>query len=308
MADTLDDLARRGMVFRTKRGETLEYRLPDARFVFLRGYFWPGTEDEKTKAVARSVNRYYRDGFGDNWKHVHTKGLRAIPINQTIGDPRKILPYEDVIRFLDNQEIIAVANCACRHRKSLDSEEPQCQHEKENCLHFDTFARYLVDNGLGREISREEAGEILTRAAEAGLVHGISNWQNGVDTICNCCKCCCVYLEAFHVLKHAKGMNHSNYEVETNHSTCSGCGLCVKRCPMRALNLEQSPDARNKKGKAPVLTPGVCIGCGVCVYKCPTGSITLIPRPEPDHPPTDRAEHRQRFLEERRAALGESDD
>lgn len=297
----LDKMAARGIVLRLKTGDQVRYRLPDARFVFLRSFFWPGKENDTTRRTAVHVNRYYRDGFGDNWKDVHTKGLRTIPIRETIEDPRQVLPYEDTVRVLDKQDRFAVAHCACRTRKKLDRDEPVCDHETENCLHFGKLADYIIENGLGREITRDEARDILSEAAAAGLVHAISNWQEGVDTICNCCGCCCLYMEAFHVLKHSKGMNHSNYEVGVNPETCHGCGLCVKRCPMKALHMEGSEIARNKTGRVAVLTPGVCIGCGVCAHKCPSGSLILKRRKVLDHPPIDINEQRKRFLTEREA-------
>ena len=301
LAPVLDELSRKGLFFRRKRGSAFTYRLVDARFVFLRSFWWSGRDDEQTRTVAPHVNRYYRDGLADNWKGLHTKGLRALPIRQTIQDPREILPYEDVIQVLENEDLFAVATCACRHRKGLDPAHPPCNHETENCLHFGRYAQYIIDNGLGREITREDAKTILSKSADAGLIHSVSNWQTGLDTICNCCQCCCLYLEAFHVLKHSKPMNHSNYEVQTNPVTCKGCGLCVKRCPMDALSLEESAEARNKTGKVAVLKPGICIGCGVCAYKCPTESLALKRRDQLDHPPIDIAEQRRRFQAEREA-------
>lgn len=301
LAPVLDDLSQKGLFFRMKRGSAFTYRLVDARFVFLRSFWWSGGDDRQTRTVAPHVNRYYLDGFGDNWKGLHTKGLRVMPIRGTIEDPREILPYEDVVRVLDNEDLFAVATCACRHRKRLDPDQAPCDHETENCLHFGRYARYIIDNDLGREITPEEARTILGKSADAGLIHAVSNWQTGLDTICNCCRCCCVYLEAFHVLKHSKPMNHSNYEVRTNPVTCKACGLCVKRCPVNALSLEESAEARNKKGKVAVLKPGIRIGCGVCAYKCPTESLTMKRRDQLDHPPIDIDDQRRRFQAEREA-------
>ena len=298
----LDDLACRGLIFRVKKDGIIHYRLADARFVFLRSFFWPGTDTEQGRAVAKHVNQYYRDGFGDNWKGVHTKGLRALPIKQTIDDPRRILPYEDVVKVLEDQNRFAVATCACRQRQSLDdSSENTCTHEKQNCLHFGNFADYIIENGLGKEITQSEAEKILHDAAEEGLVHGISNWQKDVDTICNCCSCCCLYMEAFHVLGHAKGMNQSNYEVRINEDTCKGCGLCEKRCPMEGIALTHSERANNRTGKIASLEPGICIGCGVCAHKCPTESLSLSRRATLDHPPENVKEQRKRFFEEKAA-------
>ena len=74
---------------------------------------------------------------------------------------------------------------------------------------------------------------------EAGLVHNVSNWQEGPDTICNCCPCCCVFLEAYHKLKHTQGMAPSNYRVRVHGDTCIGCGVCVYKCPTKSLVLER---------------------------------------------------------------------
>jgi NAD-dependent dihydropyrimidine dehydrogenase PreA subunit len=123
----------------------------------------------------------------------------------------------------------------------------------EVCLHFGALGHYIVDNDLGREITKEETKEILKQAADSGLVHAISNWQQGADTICNCCTCCCLFMGAYHVLKHHKSHDVSNYRVRTNPDTCKACALCVKRCLMDALQLKTSNQSTNKFHKVTVV-------------------------------------------------------
>ncbi len=302
IAPALDDLARRGLVYRSNRDGVATYRLNSVRFAFIRSFFWPGRKDEYTRRVASHASRYYRDGLGDHWKEVQTKGLRVVPIRQTLEDPRKILPYEDVRALLLDQELFAVAHCPCRHRARMDGSGSSCRHETENCLHFGRLADYIIRNGLGRAISREESEAILARSAEAGLVHAVSNWQRDVDTICNCCSCCCVYFQAYHLLKHPGAMNGSGHEIRVNQESCQGCGRCVKRCPMKVLRLEAHPDARGKNGRVVAVTPEACVGCGVCAYTCPGGSLTLKARPRAMEPPGDVNELRKRYAEELAAA------
>ena len=186
----------------------------------------------------------------------------------------------------------------------MDPDSPTCQYTTQNCLHFDWLAHYVVENDMGREITREEAHEILRQSAEEGLVHGLDNMQEGADTICNCCRCCCLFLEAYHKLGHAQGHAPSNYRACPNAELCIGDGLCVKRCPMEAIQLEDSPEAKNrvtrvtdekgkvkelknKTGKVAVINTEVCIGCGVCAYKCPTNSLVLERKEVITHPPKD---------------------
>ena len=302
LAPAMDDLARRGLVFRSDERDRTTYRLNSFRFSFLRSFFWPGREDEYTRNVAFHVSRYYLDGLGDHWKDVQTKGLRVVPIRRTVDDPRQILPYEDVRELLLQQQLFAVAHCPCRHRARMDGSGSACRHETENCLHFGKLANYIIKNELGREITREESEAILTRAVEAGLVHAVSNWQRDVDTICNCCSCCCVYFQGFHVLKHNSAMNASRHEIQINPETCQGCGLCVKRCPINALHLVAHPAANNKSGQVTVSIPGLCIGCGICAYKCPTGSLSLKTRPQGIEPPMDVNDLKKKYAQELSAA------
>ena len=303
LAAKLDVLARKGAVWRGERGGSLFYNLNDAFFIFFRGPFYAIPLDEATKAMAPPLNRYLRDGLMDQLAPVHTKALRTIPIAQTVEDPRRIAPYEDVAGMVDSQHFLAVSNCACRRRKGADPDSARCEHPEEVCLHFGDLAHYLVDNGLSRVITKEEAKDILKTAADAGLVHAVSNRQNDVDTICNCCRCSCVFFESYHVLKHEKSHDFSNYRLKLNPETCKACGLCVQRCPVQALTLEDSPRAKNQQSKAATLmNPDQCLGCGVCVHKCPTQSLILEPRAEIQDPPKDRREWMTKLVMDQKQA------
>jgi len=304
LAAKLDTLARRGAVWRSVRGDRVRYSLNDSMFTFLRGPFWAAKPAEATKATATPLNKYFFDGFMDQFADAHSKGLRTIPIDKTIGDPRQILPYEDVVKFVEAQDYCTVSYCPCRQRKNLDPEVHDCSHPVEVCLHFGVLGHYIVENGLGREITKQETLDILKQSADAGLVHAISNWQDGADTICNCCNCCCLFMDAHHVLGHEKSHDVSNYLVRINPGTCKACALCVKRCPMDALQLKTSSQATNKHHKAAVVNGELCIGCGVCVHKCPTESLILERREESYDPPKDVRDWMKRWYADRKVSSG----
>lgn len=107
-----------------------------------------------------------------------------------------------------------------------------------------------------------------------------------------------MWFKAYHEFDHGGSVDASNYRARINQDTCSGCGLCVKRCPMEAIQLEASEKATNKLGRFAVLEAGGCIGCGVCAYKCPTKSIVLERREDITEPPVDRREFGKRLIQD----------
>ncbi|MBL7209087.1 MAG: winged helix-turn-helix transcriptional regulator [Dehalococcoidia bacterium] len=179
----MDELAKKGLVFRTVKGDTVRYSLNDSMFVDYRSTFWPGRTDERSKAMAPLVNQYYYNGGWDQYADTHLKGLRVLPVQETIEDTRQILPYEEVVKVLDQHDYFTVSICPCKHRKNIDPDSPNCKYPTEVCLHFGRLGHYIVENDMGREITRQETEEILHQCAEVGLVHGISNWEELPDTI-----------------------------------------------------------------------------------------------------------------------------
>jgi len=275
----------KGLIYEVQGKSAVRYSFPDHLFYLMRMPGWKGEDNEWNREILPLVNKYYVNHLGADFMGYPTKGLRAIPIAQTIKDPRRVTPYEDVLRFVDQEDYHTVSTCPCRHRHRIDPDLPSCKHETINCLHFGKLGRYIVRQGMGKEITKEETLEILDNAADAGLVHGISNTLTEPDTICNCCSCCCLFLEPVSMPAPVpRGHQSSNYRVEQNHETCIACGKCVERCPMNALQLTDKPDApkpeegkkrQPKDLKEVIYQPDRCIGCGVCVHKCPTQSLSL---------------------------------
>jgi NAD-dependent dihydropyrimidine dehydrogenase PreA subunit len=103
-------------------------------------------------------------------------------------------------------------------------------------------------------------------------------------------------------LGHAKSLDPSNYRVVVEAETCKACGLCVKRCPMDALQLKYSALAKNKFGKAVAVDEDLCLGCGVCVHKCPTRSLKLEQCDEIKPPPETVRDYMHAYMNDRLAA------
>ena len=167
-----------------------------------------------------------------------------------------------------------MAHCPCRQGARYLGKG--CEHSDENCLHFGSMGRYIVEQGMGRQIAKEEAIAILKKADDEGLVHACDNIEGHLSTICSCCGCNCVFLHAVKQGLHA--LSPSNYAAQVDGDTCIGCETCTERCPVGAVTLADDSTASVDQTR--------CLGCGVCASACPIGSIGLVRR-EGINPPLD---------------------
>lgn len=121
-----------------------------------------------------------------------------------------------------------------------------------------------------RELTFEEARGVLRQAAEAGLVHSVSNTQEGQWYICNCCTCSCGILRGMAEGGMASVIARSGFVCRVDETACDGCGLCETRCAFSAITVEGVARVQDIR----------CAGCGVCAVACPNQALTLARRPE----------------------------
>jgi len=165
--------------------------------------------------------------------------MRVIPIEHAIEGETRRASYEEVSKYLNDNDIFSVADCSCRTAREAMGEG--CGHLKEDmCIQMGHAAEYYIRTKRGRQITREEAFEIIKRAEENGLMHQIPNLDGSGKThaICNCCGCSCLALRTASMFINAD-MVRSNYVSKVDKEKCVACGECVQNCPVNALQLGQ---------------------------------------------------------------------
>ena len=165
--------------------------------------------------------------------------MRVIPIEKAIEGETRRASYEEISKYLNDNTIFSVSDCSCRTSREAMGEG--CGHLKEDmCIQMGHAAEYYIRTGRGREITREEAFDIIKRAEENGLMHQIPNLDGSGKThaICNCCGCSCFALRTTTMFNNAD-MSRSNYVSKVDKDKCVACGECVVNCPTNALKLGQ---------------------------------------------------------------------
>lgn len=216
----------------------------------------------------------------------------------------EVLDWDRATAYVENAGLLAVSNCFCRH--VAEHLGTACDYPLETCMSLGTAARYLVRHGYAREIGRAEGRELLESAREQGLVHIADNVQQELNYICSCCSCCCVELRSARMGMPV--MQPSAFQPTADDGLCTGCGKCVRACPVQAISLVARGPGRGDGDKAAArllcsVDLGRCLGCGVCVGACAQHSLTMVRRPQAPHVPLNAVEHlTRRMLEQGRLA------
>jgi electron transport complex protein RnfB len=229
-----------------------------------------------SKELSEDISLYNHEAFGKELFSAQPTQLRVIPIGQSIKPEDGVASYDDFHTMLPTiEEPFMVASCICRQRKDLSETPCRATKRDETCLGFGLFAQMYIDQGWGREISREEMLEIVEKNARDGLVLQPSNSEK-LEFMCSCCGCCCGLLRGKGAMARPVDFFTTNYHSVVDLDICTSCNTCVDLCQMKALNFQDD-----------VLTidMGRCIGCGVCVVNCPEEAMSLHKRDKEVAPP-----------------------
>lgn len=212
------------------------------------------------------IGVFFKKLMASYYKYVHTSAVK--------------LPLKDIEDVINSAKHVSVGPCPCR----IIFDKNKCDAPIYTCLKINHFSRVTTgmqklasklnkERGLklGNEhskvLTREEAVEIMRNARKHDLVFSLESCiQPYQNNICACCTDCCIELN----LRYKFGLNVAPggpYIPVFREHTCTGCGVCEKRCPVKAISLmEKKPSVDLKK----------CLGCGICAEICLTSSISMI--------------------------------
>ncbi len=180
-------------------------------------------------------------------------------------DLEQIIPYPFARELLlSGPSEVAVYECGCRHAR-----KNPCQPTQVCMIVGQPGVDFVLDHNphSSRRLTQEEALALLNAEHKRGHLHAA--WfkdvcLNRCYAICNCCKCCCAGVEGM-MQYGVPTMASSGYVAMVNEALCECCGICAKKCPFEAIQINQYAS----------VNWDACMGCGICEGQCPQRAIAL---------------------------------
>ncbi|MFW9921514.1 MAG: DUF362 domain-containing protein [Candidatus Thorarchaeota archaeon] len=228
----------------------------------------------KAPLLGKAVDKMLFDGDDIMYLPKDNVAQKVIQIGKTLERPEEtVLPSEIIHHFIDKANFHWIMNfCLCR-----DASKCEDYPIEYGCLFLGEAARG-INPKLGREVTKEEAHEHVTKCRDVGLVQLIgrnkldSSWL-GVSpgdkllTVCNCCPCCCLWkmLPDLNPTISRKVTRMPGVNV-TVTDACVGCGTCAEGiCFVDAITMVDDRAVISDQ----------CRGCGRCVETCPETAIEM---------------------------------
>jgi hypothetical protein len=137
------------------------------------------------------ILRYYI--FQAKWTKIPLIGRLVRKVANAYGrnvSNAYLLTLQEASDIVDNSDGVALGPCTCRtvfkHCDNPIHAELMIGHSRNM---FGEMSPHEF-----REITKEEAKDLLKQCHQRGLIHTIVKWQHDFYAICNCCSCCCVPL------------------------------------------------------------------------------------------------------------------
>ena len=274
----LDKLAGRALLVDIEYYGRSFYSLPPPMAGFFEFSLMRVRDDINQKALSELFYQYLNveeDFIRDLFATGETRLGRIFVNEPALSDVNAlhVLDYERATEVIKTATHIGIGICYCRHK--MEHLGKACNAPMEICMTFNGSAESLTKHGHARRIGTVECLDLLQKAYDENLVQFGENVRESVNFICNCCGCCCEAMIAARRFAIFNPVHTTNFIPELDDARCTGCGKCVKVCPVNAMELVSAnhPDHLQRKKALP--DENICLGCGVCVRSCPEKCILL---------------------------------
>ncbi len=173
-------------------------------------------------------------------------GMHVIPVEKAIETSNESIPIEHISHWLEKYDgQLGVGVCTCRRQQKIRG-EGDGSVEQECCIGLGDLAEWMRNTGRGRDITKEEALEILKRSERHGFVHQTTNidGEDKIVGLCNCAPGVCNALRTSQ-LYNTPNLSRSAYRAHVEKDKCVACGKCVEVCPVGAAKLGQKLCTKN---------------------------------------------------------------
>ena len=279
----LESMANKALVFTQKTDDGITYVLVPLLPGTFEVQFMRGVKDESTIQLAHLFQKYFDATAPADGKprssYTKVPFARVITVEEEIPAGIEIHIYDKVSEYIDKSDLISIGTCYCRFFAELMGDP--CDRPKENCFSFDEQARFMIERGFNKQVTKEEAKRVMAEAEKAGLVHCSSNTSDVIQFMCNCCSCHCGIMKSIKMSDSPNAAASSSFILSVDEEACVGCGECIDRCQVDALTMTDDVVSMNIER---------CIGCGLCVSACTSGALKMVAREEAPVPPLNQQE------------------
>ena len=243
--------------------------------------FFKGRDDEWIREFARLLDELIDSGYF--WRYTRFKSglpsIRYVPVNNPVDAKSRIVDDDFMAKAIEHHDDIAIINvCQCRQHHTFLGEA--CKYggtPQDGCIWFGMFARWAVEDGSARKVTKDEVREHLAQGKKKNLVCMTINASPESDLmVCLCCECCCHIFKVVNDFGGKKIIAEPHYLASVDNALCNHCGTCGKICHTSAHLMENKTHLFNIEN---------CVGCGVCVESCKKNAIRMIPNPRYKKPP-----------------------
>lgn len=213
--------------------------------------------------------RIYTLGIVDKYILKGRWGGKVVPLDRNINVDTKFVTSQEIFGLLSKSKVVGISWCYCRAIQRKYN-KPNCDHPLHTCIHIgfgETLYEIPFKSSNLKKVTKKEIKELLEECDERGLIHQLIYFPNPqfYYLVCNCCSCCCVVLNKF-LKSGSPQMVKSDFVTTTDLELCINCGNCEKWCNFGARVMHNGKLQLNSK---------MCFGCGICISKCPNKAISL---------------------------------